>query len=65
MRKEDFKLIPSDLLLHRCPHEKLPPAIETKEVLEAVAAIDRIFPQDYPESFKTLLTYKKRRLPRE
>jgi hypothetical protein len=30
----------------------MPPAIETEEVVEAVAAIDAIFPEDYPEEYK-------------
>jgi hypothetical protein len=59
LRKEDFKLIPIELRLHLCPHEEMPPAIETKEVVEAVAAIDAIFPEDYLEDYKRVLTYKK------
>jgi hypothetical protein len=54
VRKEDFKLIPTELRLHLCP-----PAIETEEVVEAVAAIDAIFPEDYPEEYKRVLSYKK------
>jgi hypothetical protein len=37
----------------------LPPAIETEEVVEVVAAINAIFLEDYPEDFKRVLTYKK------
>jgi hypothetical protein len=62
VRKEDFKLIPTELRLHECPHEELPPSIETEEVVEAVAAIDTIFLEDYPEDFKHVLTYKKPRV---
>jgi hypothetical protein len=49
VRKEDFKLIPTELHRHLCPHKEMPPTIETDEVLEAVAAIDAIFPEDYPK----------------
>jgi hypothetical protein len=59
VRKEDFKLIPTELGLHLCPHEEMPPAIETEEVVEAIAAIDAIFLEDYPEDYKRVLTYKK------
>jgi hypothetical protein len=52
VRKEDFKLIPTKLHLHLCPHEEMPPAVETEEVVEAVAAIDAIFPEDYPEGLQ-------------
>jgi myosin heavy subunit len=62
VRKEDFKLIPTELRLHLCPHEEMPPAIETEEVVEAVAAIDAIFPEDYPEAYKRVLSYKKPRV---
>jgi hypothetical protein len=62
VRKEDFKLIPTELRLHLCPHEEMPPAVETEEVVEAVAAIDAIFPEDYPEHYKRVLTYKKPRI---
>jgi hypothetical protein len=61
-RKEDFKLIPTELHLHLCPHEEMPPAVETEEVVEAVAAIDAIFPEDYPEDYKRVLAYKKPRI---
>jgi hypothetical protein len=61
VRKEDFKLIPTKLRLHLCPHEEMPPAVETEEVVEAVAAIDAIFPVD-PEDYKRVLTYKKSRI---
>jgi hypothetical protein len=57
VRKEDFKLIPTKL--HLCPHEEMPPAVKTEEVVEAVAAIDAIFPDDYLEDYKRVLTYKK------
>jgi hypothetical protein len=40
----------------------MPPAIETEEVVEAVAAIDAIFPEDYPEEYKRVLSYKKPRV---
>jgi hypothetical protein len=40
----------------------MPPTIETKEVVEAVAAIDAIFQEDYPEDYKRVLTYKKPRV---
>jgi hypothetical protein len=59
VRKEDFKLIPTKLRLHLCPHEEMPPAVKTEEVVEAVAAIDAIFPDDYLEDYKRVLTYKK------
>jgi chromosome segregation ATPase len=62
VRKEDFKLIPTELHLHRCPHEEMPPAVKTEEVVEAVAAIDAIFPEDYSEDYKRVLTYKKPRV---
>jgi chromosome segregation ATPase len=62
VRKEDFKLIPTELRLHLCPHEEMPPAIETEEVVEAVAAIDAIFPEGYPEDYKRVLSYKKPRV---
>jgi hypothetical protein len=58
VRKEYFKLIPTELRLHLCPHEEMPPAIETEEVVEAIAAIDAIFPEDY----KRVLSYKKLRV---
>jgi hypothetical protein len=45
-----------------CPHEEMPPAIKTEEMVEAVAAIDAIFPEDYPEDYKHVLTYKKPRV---
>jgi hypothetical protein len=45
-----------------CPHEEMPPAIKTEEMVEAVAAIDAIFPEDYPEDYKRVLTYKKPRV---
>jgi hypothetical protein len=59
VRKEDFKLILTELRLHMCPHKEMPPAVETEEVVEAVTAIDAIFPEDYPEDYKRALTYKK------
>jgi hypothetical protein len=62
VRKEDFKLIPTELRLHLCAHEEMPPAIVTEEVVEAVAAIDTIFPEDYPVDYKRVLTYKKPRI---
>jgi hypothetical protein len=62
VRKEDFKLIPTELHLHLCPHEEMLPAIETEEVVEAVAAINAIFPEDYLEDYKRVLTYKKPRI---
>jgi hypothetical protein len=37
----------------------LPPAIETEKVVEAVVAIDTIFPEDYPENCKRMFTYQK------
>jgi hypothetical protein len=62
VRKEDFKLIPTKLHLHLCSHEDMPPAVETEEVVEAIAAIDTIFLEDYPEDYKRVLTYKKLRV---
>jgi chromosome segregation ATPase len=62
VRKEYFKLIPTELRLHLCPHEEMPPAIETEEVVEAIAAIDAIFPEDYSEDYKRVLSYKKLRV---
>jgi hypothetical protein len=62
VRKEDFKLIPTELRLHLCPHEEMPPAIETEEVVEAIATIDAISPDDYPEDYKRVPTYKKPRV---
>jgi hypothetical protein len=62
VRKEDFKLIPTELRLHLCPHEEMPPTIETEEVVEAIVAIEAIFPEDYPEDYKCVLTYKKPRV---
>ena len=33
IHREDFQPIPTDLHLHRCPYESLPPTVETPEVL--------------------------------
>ncbi|RLN08470.1 hypothetical protein C2845_PM11G07350 [Panicum miliaceum] len=49
LRKENFKLIPTELRLHECLHEKMPAPVETEEVTEAIDAIDAIFPQGYPQ----------------
>jgi hypothetical protein len=40
----------------------MPPAIETEEVVEAIATIDAISPDDYPEDYKRVPTYKKPRV---
>jgi hypothetical protein len=40
----------------------MPPAIETEEVVEAITAIDAIFPEHYPEDYKHVLTFKKPRI---
>jgi hypothetical protein len=39
----------------------MPPAVETKEVLEAHAAIDRLYQVGYPEERKGVPAYEKPR----
>jgi hypothetical protein len=58
-RKENFKLMPTELRPGECPLEDMPPAVETEEVLESHAAIDRLYPVGYPEECKGVLKYKK------
>ena len=42
--EEDFQLIPTELHLHRCPYESLPPPVDTSEVLKSLKTIREIFP---------------------
>ena len=60
VRKENFEPIPTDLHLHRCPYESLPPAIETPEVLQSLKTVGEIFPLSYPEEIKRVLPFRKR-----
>jgi hypothetical protein len=46
---EDFQLIPTELHLHRCPYESLPPLVETPKILESLETLREMFPADYPE----------------
>ena len=59
VRKENFEPIPTDLHLHRCPYESLPPAIETPEVLQSLKTVRDIFPLNYPEEIKSVLPFRK------
>ena len=59
IRKENFEPIPTDLHLHRCPYESLPPAIETPEVLQSLKTVREIFPLNYPEEIKRVLPFRK------
>jgi len=60
IRKENFEPIPTDLHLHRCSYESLPPAIETPEVLQSLKTVGEIFPLSYPEEIKRVLPFRKR-----
>ena len=60
IRKENFEPIPTNLHLHRCPYESLPPAIETLEVLQSLKTVGEIFPLSYPEEIKRVLPFRKR-----
>ena len=60
IRKEDFEPISSDLHLHCCPYERLPPAIETLEVLQSLKTAKKIFPSNYNEEIKRVLPFRKR-----
>ena len=60
IRKENFEPIPTDLHLHCCPYESLPPAIETPEVLQSLKTVGKIFPLSYPEEIKRVLPFRKR-----
>ena len=63
IRKEDFQPIPTDLHLHRCPYESLPPPVETPQVLQGLETIGEIFPTDYLEKFKRVFPFYKRPCP--
>ena len=60
IRKENFEPIPTDLHLHRCSYESLPPAIKTPEVLQSLKTVGEIFPRGYPEEIKRVLPFRKR-----
>ena len=44
MRVEDFKLVPTELRLHKCPFKSLPPTVETKEILASLEALRELYP---------------------
>ena len=60
IRKENFEPILTDVHLHHCSYESLPPAIETLEVLQSLKTVGEIFPLSYPEEIKRVLTFRKR-----
>jgi hypothetical protein len=60
IREEDFQLVPTELHLHYCPYESLPPPVETPEVMKSLETIKEIFPADYPEKYKRVLPFRKR-----
>jgi len=60
IHEEDFQLIPTELHLHRCPYESLPPPVDTSEVLKSLKTIRKIFPADYPEKYRRVLPFHKR-----
>ena len=61
IRQEDYSLIPTELRPEEYTPEKMPPAIETEEVLEAHASLNRLYPPFYPEESKGVLKYKRPR----
>ena len=61
IRKEDYSLIPTELRPEEYTPEKMPPAIEIEEVLEAHASLNRLYPPFYPEESKGVLKYKRPR----
>ena len=58
--EEDFQLIPTELHLHRCPYESLPPLVDTSEVLKSLKTIRKIYPADYLEKYRRVLPFHKR-----
>jgi hypothetical protein len=51
MRVEDFKLVPTELHLHKCPFKSLPPTVETKEILASLEALRELYPFSYSEDY--------------
>ena len=60
MRVEDFKLVPTELRLHKCPFKSLPPTVETKEILASLEALRELYPFNYSEDYKRVLPFHKR-----
>ena len=60
IRDEDFQLVPTELHLHYCPYESLPPPVDTSEVLKSLKTIREIFPADYLEKYRRVLPFRKR-----
>ena len=61
IRQEDYSLIPTELRPEEYTPEKMPPAIEIEEVLEAHASLNRLYPPFYPEESNGVLKYKRTR----
>jgi len=59
IREEDFQPIPTELHLHCYPYESLPPPVDTSKVLKSLKTIREIFPADYPEKYRRVLSFRK------